>query len=140
MAVKEHEPHGALVARIERITELPMSALALAYLIALIVTYLPNISPENLRIAEFVEYTITAIFAAELIVKVAVAERRIAYLRGHWLDAVIILMPLLRPLRMLRVLRLLPVAMRALIGLRRLMGPYRGTYIVGVGLVSARCW
>lgn len=75
-----------------------------------------------------------ALFAAELVIKVAVAERRWAYLRAHWIDVLIVVVPFLRPLRALRVLRLLPFLARGALGLRRVMGPYRGAYVLVIGL------
>ena len=46
----------------------------------------------------------------------------------------IVVVPFLRPLRALRVLRLLPFLARGAIGLRRVMGPYRGAYVLVIGL------
>lgn len=51
-------------------------------------------------------------FAAEFIVMVSVAEKKLTYCKKHWLDLVIILLPLvsfLRTLRLLRASRLLQV-------------------------------
>lgn len=127
---------GDLAERIERVTEVPMILLALAYVVVFVVGLLPDLSPGALRAAEFAEYVIIALFAAELAVRIAVAERRWAYLRAHWLDLVVVAVPFLRPLRLLRLVRIAPVALRAALRLRRIMGPYRGAYVVVLGLVS----
>ncbi len=111
-----------------------MLCLAILYIPVFIVGYMPGVSPTVRSNAALAEYIIIALFAAELVVKLAVAERRLAYLRAHWLDVVIIVVPFLRPLRVLRVLRILPFLARGTIGLRRVMGPYRGTYVLVVGL------
>jgi hypothetical protein len=44
-------------------------------------------------------------FTAEFIIKIAIAESRWEYLRRNWLDLIIIVIPLLRPLRLAAVAR-----------------------------------
>lgn len=122
--------------RVDRLTEVPMLVLALLYIPAFIVGYLPNVSPSTRASAGFAENVIIALFAAELVVKVAVAERKFAYLRSHWLDILIVLVPFLRALRFLRVLRFLPFLVRGAIGVRRVLGPYHGAYVLTIGLAS----
>ena len=131
--VSREESGGRLVARIERVTEIPMLMLALAFLAAFIVGYLPDVSPEIREDARLVEEVIIAIFAVELIIKVAVADRRLEYLRYHWLDVLIIVVPFLRPLRLLLFL---PMLMRAVVALRRIMADFRAAYVLVVGLIT----
>ncbi len=88
-----------LAQRINRVTELPMLCLAILYIPVFIVGYLPGVSSTVRSSAALAEYIIVALFAAELVIKVAVAERRWAYLRAHWIDVVIVVVPFLRPLR-----------------------------------------
>ncbi len=76
---------------------------------------------------------IIAVFAAELAVKVTLADRRLEYLRSRWLDVVIVLLPFLRPLR---VLFFLPFLMRAIVGVERILGPYRVAYVLVVGVLT----
>ena len=128
--------HGAAVARVERMTTIPMLALALAYLAALIIGALPSVLPEWHRLAMFAEDVIIAVFAEEFLVRIALAQRRLAYLRAHWLDVVIIVVPFLRPFRLLRLLRLLPMLLRAVGGLRQILGPYRGSYVLPTSLLA----
>lgn len=123
-----------LAERIDRVTEAPMLVLAILYICAFIVGYLPNVSSSVRDSATFAENLIIAVFAAELVLKVAVAERRLLYLRRHWLDVLIVVLPFLRPLRVLRVLRIVPVLARGAIGVRRIMGPYHGAYVLLIGL------
>jgi voltage-gated potassium channel len=73
------------------------------------------------------------VFAAELAVKVALADRRLEYLRSRWLDVVIVLLPFLRPLR---VLFILPFLMRAIVGVERILGAYRAAYVLVVGILT----
>jgi voltage-gated potassium channel len=124
------------VQRVERITEIPMLLLALAYIPVFIVSYLPDVSPSTHEAARFAEYLIIATFAAELLVKLVVAERKSAFLRSHWLDVVIVLLPFLRPLRFLEIARVLPFLLRGAVGLRRILGPYHGVYVLLIGSLA----
>ncbi len=44
-------------------------------------------------------------FTLEFVIKIAIAESRLEYLRRNWLDLIIIVIPILRPLRMASVAR-----------------------------------
>ena len=44
-------------------------------------------------------------FTAEFVIKVSIAESRVEYVRRNWLDIIIILIPVLRPLRAASVMR-----------------------------------
>jgi voltage-gated potassium channel len=136
MGARRDRRNQGLAARIDRIAEIPMLLLGIAYIIAFVVESSPSSSAATRGIAEAVGYFIVALFAAELVVKTAVAERRLAYLRAHWLDVIIVLIPFLRPFRVLRLLRFLPFLIRCTVGLRRVLGPYRGAYVATTGLLS----
>ena len=136
MSTEDHRSRANVARRIDRLTEMPMLVLALLYIPAFVIGYLPNASPSTRASAAFAENVIVAIFAAELVVKVAFAEGKLKYLRSHWLDVAIVLVPFLRPLRLFRVLRLLPFLARGGAGMRRVMGPYHGAYALLIGLAS----
>ncbi len=121
------------MARIERITEIPMLILAFVYVVAFVVSYIRAVPLEIRQDARFVEDLVIVAFAAELILKVAVADRRFEYLRHRWLDMIIVVVPFLRPLRLLVVL---PMVARALVGLNRLMSSYQGAYALLAGLLT----
>jgi voltage-gated potassium channel len=126
-------PSGNAVERIERFTEVPMLVLAIAYVPAFIVEYLPDVPPEIRQDADIVQWTIVAAFAVELLVKVAVADRRLSYLRSHWPEVLIVVLPFLRPLRVLLVL---PFLIRAVRGLERILGPYKAAYVLVLWLLT----
>lgn len=126
-------PGGKTLERIERFTEVPLLVLAVLYIPVFIVEYLPEVHPEVRRDADVLQWAIVAAFAAVLVLKVAVAERRLEYLRSRWLEVLIVALPFLRPLRLLLVL---PFLMRAIVGLRRVLGPYRGIYVLVSGLLT----
>ncbi|MCC6627829.1 MAG: potassium channel family protein [Chloroflexi bacterium] len=133
---RDETDFGSLVARIERITQFPMIILSVIYLAIFTIGLFPRIPDEIRGAAEFMDYTIIAVFAAELLLRVAVADHRLAYLRYHWLDVVIVVIPFLRPLQFLRLLRVLPMLARLVVALRQVMGPYRGSYVVTIGILS----
>jgi voltage-gated potassium channel len=122
-----------LAGRIERIMEIPMLILAIVYVPAFVVGYLPNVSPQVRRGANLVELLIVVVFVLEFALRLVVADRRLVYLRAHWLDLIIIVVPFLRPLRILLVL---PFLAKALLGLRRVMDNYRGAYVLLVGILT----
>lgn len=74
---------------------------------------------------------IWALFAVDLGVKVAVATDRLAYLRQHWLDVLIVAVPFFRPLR---ILRLFLFGSRAVVGARRVLH-LDFLLVSGIGLV-----
>ena len=128
--------YGERLMRVDRVTELPMLVLAFAYVPVFIVGYLRDVPDDVSDAAQVVSLFIIAAFAVELVVKVAVARERLAYLRAHWLDVLIVFVPFLRPLRILRVLRVLPFIARGAIGIRKILGEYRGAYVLFAGVLS----
>lgn len=95
---------------VERVTALPMLVLSLALLPLVIVPMVVTL-PAAIRPAWLLlEWLIWAGFAAELTVKTYLSPKRLRYLREHWFDVLVVVVPLLRPLRVLqsaRALRLL---------------------------------
>lgn len=126
-------PGGKTVERIERLTELPMLLLAVVYIPVFIVEYLPDVPASVRQVADIAQWAIVAAFAAELLVKVAVADRRLGYLRSRWPEVLIVALPFLRPLRPLLVL---PFLIRAIVGAERILGPYRVVYVLVVGAMT----
>jgi voltage-gated potassium channel len=97
----------------ERATEWPLTVLALCYLAAYAVPILvPTLSPGSREAAELVMWLTWALFAADYVVRLALAEDRLRFIRRHLLDAIIIALPLLRPLRVLRLVTVLRVLNR----------------------------
>lgn len=99
-----------LLRRIERFTDLPLLILALALVPLLIVPAVVTVRPPWDDAILVADWAIWAVFAADFGVKLAVAPRRVEFLRRHWLEGLMVLLPFLRPLRALRVLRLARVA------------------------------
>jgi voltage-gated potassium channel len=131
---------------VERATDLPMLLLSLALVPLLIVPMIVSV-PDSLEPALLtVEWLIWAAFAMELIVKTYLAPARWRYLRNHWFDLVVVLVPILRPLRVvrsvraLRLLRLLRIASlgaKAISTTRAILAQHGLQYVLAVtiGLV-----
>lgn len=91
-----------------------MLALAFAFIpisLAPLITDLPDGADAALNGAG---WAIWAVFTLELVTKTYLAPSRMAYVRSHWFDVVVVVLPFLRPLRVLRGARVL----RAATGLR----------------------
>jgi len=121
----------ALLLRIERLTELPLLVFAFAMIPLLVGPWLWGLSPEDEAVFVVLGNFIWALFAIDLIVKVVVAPHRWAYLKRHWLEVLIVVVPFFRPLR---IVRIFVFGSRAWVGLRRLVN-VDFLLVYGVGLV-----
>ncbi|HEX5759136.1 MAG TPA: potassium channel family protein [Thermoanaerobaculia bacterium] len=110
----EKERHE-LLRRVEGGLETPMLVLAFVWLALLIVELIRGESP----LFQIVGTIIWVIFILDFAVELALAPRKVAYLRRNWLTAISLAIPALRIFRVFRVLRLLRLA-RAGRGLRLL--------------------
>ena len=102
--------------RLEQVTEIPLMIVAAFTIPLFIGPYLWHSDEQTVSLWHAVVW---ALFALDLSVKTALAPRRVAYLRSHWLDALVVLVPFIRPLRALLVFL---YATRAVAGARRLLG------------------
>ena len=93
----------ALLIRIERATELPLLILAFAVVPLLAASLFWNLTPNGERLVFIADVVVWALFAADLAVKTAVAPDRRGFLRQHWLDVLIVVIPFARPFRLLRI-------------------------------------
>jgi len=111
--------------RVDRFFHWPMIVLALAILPLLAIeVYRSPTGPLQWAI-EIGFGIIWLAFVVEFVIKITIAECRLEYVRRNWLDIVIILVPLVRPLR----------AFRATRGLARTTRIFR---MRGVGMKCAR--
>ncbi len=95
---------GSRAERYERRSALPMTVLAVVFLGVYALTVLWRDRPPPAGDAlEAASVAIWAVFAVDLVVRVALAERRLRYLLTHPVDVLAVLLPALRPLRVLRV-------------------------------------
>lgn len=77
------------------------------------------------------DYFIWALFVVDLIIKLVISPNRGNYLRRHWLEVLVVVVPFFRPLR---ILRIFVFGSRAWVGIRRLVN-VDFLLVYGVGLV-----
>ncbi|GGO84149.1 hypothetical protein GCM10011584_01020 [Nocardioides phosphati] len=123
--------------RWERIWEIPLIGLALAFLVAYAWPILdPRLDPDVTSFLTAVSWTVWAVFALDFAARLWLAEDRRQYAISRWYDVALIAVPLLRPLRLLRLLALARIlsrsATRTLVGRTTLY--VVGTAIAAVGL------
>lgn len=119
----------------ERWTDRPLTFLAVLLLPLLLVPFVFEPSAQTDATLRNIDYGIWGVFAAALAISLILSPDRLSYLRRHWLDVLVIAVPLFGPLRSARVIQLLwavAVAGRVLEGSRRLL-VRRGTGFVLIG-------
>ena len=125
----------AMLLRIERLTELPLLLLSFAMIPLLLGPLMWELSDYDETLFFTLDVFIWALFAADLLVKLAVAPNRLAYARRHWLEVLIVLIPFIRPLR---ILRLFVFGARAFGGARRLVNvDFLLVYAIGMVIIAA---
>ena len=114
------EKKEALLKTIERYTELPLTIAALLMVPLLVGHFFWNLTENTKNIFLVLDIFIWAIFAADFSIKLAVAPKKISYIRNHWLDIMVIALPWFRPLRIIRVI---VFAARSYQGVKRIARP-----------------
>lgn len=117
-----HGRDEELYTRFERLVEVPMMVLSLAFVPIVLAPMVADLGDEAIQLLEFASWLIWGAFVIEYTVLLYLAPNRWLMVRTHKLDLFIILLPFLRPLRAARGLRLLRAAggvSRAFVGLRR---------------------
>ena len=89
---------------LERLTELPLMLGSFAMIPIFAGLYLWDISAAEELIYTTLEIAIWALFAVVFLSKLALAPGKRAYLRENWLEALIVLIPIIRPLRIVRAI------------------------------------
>lgn len=100
--------------RWEKRTDVPLLWLALLFLAVLLAPLLTSPVPWQRAALSIVSGLIWAVFAVDYVARLYLALDRWQFVRSHPLDLVVILLPMLRPLRAFRLLRLARVG--ALLG------------------------
>jgi voltage-gated potassium channel len=84
-----------------------MMVLALAMIPLVIVPLVVDLTPSTERALLAIDYLVWAAFAVEYVVKLCLAPNRWRFFKANVPDRVIVVVPMLRPLRLLRSVRLL---------------------------------
>lgn len=106
----KHERRRELYTAVDRFLEFPMLCLALVFIPILIVPWIFELNSTWESALEAANWTIWVFFALELVVKLYLAPARLAYLREHWFDVVVVVLPFARPLRIAQSARVLRIA------------------------------
>jgi len=120
-----------LLHHIERLTELPLLILSFAMIPLLVGILVWELSPSEESILFTIDWFIWALFAVDMGIKFVIAPHRLAYLRRHWLEVLVVVVPFFRPLR---ILRIFIFGSRAWVGMRRLVN-IDFLLVYGIGLV-----
>ena len=111
---------GERVAEYERRSAVPVTVMALLFLAVYATSVLWQDRPPAASGAlDTATVAVWAVFALDLVVRVALAERRLHYLLTHPVDVLSVVLPMLRPLRVLRVFTAGQVLFRRGAGLAR---------------------
>ncbi|WP_188440427.1 hypothetical protein [Planktosalinus lacus] len=89
--------------KLEEHLEIPMFILALVWLYLFIIELVRGLT----TFQETLIYIIWGLFIVEFIIKIALAPRKISYLKSNWITVIALLVPALRVLRILNALRIL---------------------------------
>ena len=125
----------ALLARIERITELPLLLLAFGMVPLLAASLFWDLTPSNERLVFILDSFVWIVFAMDLGLKTAIAPDRRAFLRQHWLDVLIVVIPFARPFRIVRIVLYGTRAFKGAV--RMLHVDFLLVYAVGLVLIVA---
>ncbi|WP_431960567.1 potassium channel family protein [Actinacidiphila sp. bgisy160] len=88
----------------ERWGSVPLSIGSLVFLVTYAVRVLvPDLPPDWSDLLLLITVVTWGFFVLDYLVRVAVAPHRWTYVRRRWLDLVVVILPLLRPLRMLQL-------------------------------------
>ena len=90
--------------KLERVTELPLMLMSFALIPIITGIYFWDLSPFEARLYTWLEIGIWAVFALIFFAKLALAPGKRAYLRQNWLEALLVLIPVARPLRVVRAI------------------------------------
>lgn len=95
-----------LLKKVDRYTEVPMLVLVLVMIITLVVPMVVTVPDATHAFLELVDWIIWSLFALELLVKTYLSQNKLRYLKSHWVDVLVVVLPLLRVFRIFRVARL----------------------------------
>jgi voltage-gated potassium channel len=122
------------VERWESRAEVPLLLLAVAFLVSYAWPILdPALDRDLAQVLDLATWTIWVAFAIDFVVRIALAEPRSTYVSKHWYDVVLIIVPLLRPLRLLRLLAFARILNRSATG--NLAGRV-GVYVAGAAVAA----
>lgn len=129
----------------ERWTRWPLLVVAVVFLAAYSWPILdPGLAPRWRALCAGLLVATWVLFLVDFVVRLLAAERRLAWLWRHAFDAVVLLLPMLRPLQLLRLVVLVRVlnrtaasGLRGRVGLYVLAGSVLLAYVAGLAALEA---
>jgi voltage-gated potassium channel len=128
--------------RYEQLTEWPLLFLALLIVPLILVPLFADIPASTNNAMQATLWVSWAVFAVDLSIRTYLAEQRINYLIRHWYDVLIVVLPMLRPLRVVRALRMarlivvIPFLARAWASTSRILSHRGLQYVLTGGMVA----
>ena len=124
----------AMLTRLDRLTELPLLLLAFIMVPVLLGPMLleDSFSTAEKTLVRTLDVFIWAIFAADFFLKFAITPDKWRFLRRNWLEALTVLVPFIRPLR---IVRLILFGARAIKSTRRRLVSVDFLLVYAIGIV-----
>ncbi len=129
---------NAMMARLDNLTELPLLLLSFIMVPVLLGPMLweDSFSTAEKTLFRTLDIFIWAVFAADFSLKLAITPAKWNYLKTHWLEALVVLIPFIRPLRIIRLIlfsaRAIKATRRRLVNVNFLL-----VYAIGIVVVAA---
>lgn len=103
----------AKLERWERGTALPLTFLSLVFIAVYAVPIVvPELSPGWRRACEWTNIVVWALFGVDFVIRLALSGDRRRFARNHWFDLLVLVLPMLRPLRAVRLVVALKILNR----------------------------
>ena len=116
----------------------PLTALALAFLVVFGAPIIwPGLPPVVVQVCDGANVTIWVLFAADRVVRVALAKQWWYYLARHPVDVLVVAVPMLRPLRVLRVFA---ASVLIVIGALAILEAERGSPGANIATIPDALW
>ena len=129
------EAREAMLDRMERLTELPLLLMSFIMIPLLLGPMLWELSATEDVVFSTLDKFIWALFAADLVIKLAVAPDRLRFVKRNWLEVLVVAVPFIRPLRLVR---LFVFGTRAFVRSRRLVNvDFLLVYAIGMVAIAA---
>lgn len=97
----------------EHATAYPLTALSVLFIAVYAWPILdPGMHPLWRHLCEAIDLAIWALFCVEYLIRLTLAQQKRRFVRTHWFDLAVLVLPVLRPLRALRLLNALRVINR----------------------------
>ncbi len=103
------EEEDSLLETIVGLLDIPMLLLALVMLVLIIIEFTLTLTPRQSQIVYLIQTLIWASFVLEYVLRVFIARDRLRYIKSHWFDALVVLVPFMRIFLVFRAIRAIRV-------------------------------